>query len=968
MNCNRNALSYAVGLGLAAGALVIPGAAYAQSTGATQLDRIEVTGSRIRQVDIETAQPVLTITRAEIENQGFTSVADILQNISAAGAPPISRASPLSAGEAVGGQYISLRNLGTTRSLVLVNGRRLGITTGGNQDISTIPTSAVERIEVLKDGASAIYGSDAMAGVVNIITRSSFEGVQATAYYGQYSEGDGAVERFDVTAGTSSDRMSVVFGFEYSKENEVWSTDRPYTEFPNGARHPYRGWTPASSWGGWVTSEETAVPGVPTGTRVVLRPGGDPRNINDYVAQDTTAPNGQVNNANEQMHLRNPIERKQIFASGSYELTDNIRVRGDLLYGKRDASRSIAGYPMQAGTFANNVPGGVGISPDSYFNPTGATIDNWWRRTWEVPRVTDNSIDNFRGVLALEGSFDVGDRYFDWDVSYLYTENKNLQSSFGNLNLNNVKHAVGPSYITDTGNLVCGTPDSGPIQGCVPWNVFLPYGVAGPGSFVDNQALMDYIFQEEHSTGQTSTSVFNANIAGGIFTLPAGDLGFAAGIERRKEKGEFVPDALSVSGGSTNLGARPTRGGYNVNEAYAELEIPLLADLPGARELSLNVATRYSDFDTFGDTLNSKASFKWKPIDQLLIRGTWAEGFRAPTVANLYAGGSQTFANYTDVCDTVYGQAAGNATIRANCGRDIANPDTFRQLQQGFVQSTGPNVQTPVPFFSGAANPLLTPETSVSKNLGVVWSPTFAPTLSFALDWWNVRIENTIVSDTPGDILRDCYVDNIMSRCELFTRDPVLGYINSMSYGSRNSGYLDTEGFDFDVNYRWDTAAWGNFGFQFNSTYVSKFESKSTDIATQLPTQNVGFGTYYRIRANAGIDWNYGIFAASWNFRYYHGTSETCLDWRNVPEECSNPDYIAGNPAQTRAINRMSSALFNDVQFRVNAPWDATISVGANNVFDRVASPSYSQVNSNFAYNGEFDIGRFMYMRYQQRF
>src|SRR5690606_19466323 len=184
----RDAITFA----LIAGTTAIAGAgtALAQESGdqqATTLDRIEVTGSRIRQVDVETAQPVLTISRAEIENQGFQSVADILQNITAAGSPPLSRAAPLSAGEAAGGQAIDLRNLGAQRTLVLVNGKRLGITTTGVQDVSTIPAAMIERMEVLKDGASAIYGSDAMAGVVNIITRTDFDGIQGSVYYGEYS-------------------------------------------------------------------------------------------------------------------------------------------------------------------------------------------------------------------------------------------------------------------------------------------------------------------------------------------------------------------------------------------------------------------------------------------------------------------------------------------------------------------------------------------------------------------------------------------------------------------------------------------------------------------------------------------------------------------------------------------------------------------------------------------------------------
>ena len=218
----RDAVSVAIAFG-AFGfgnlAMAQTAAPAAQDDDAQELDRVQVTGSRIRQVDMETAQPVLTISRQDIEKQGFQSVADILQNISATGTPPISRASPLSAGEAAGGVFISLRNLGAARTLILVNGRRMPVTTSGLADVSQIPAVSVERIEVLKDGASSIYGSDAIAGVINIITRSNYEGTSGSIYYGQYDEGDGAITRGEFLTGVAGDRSSITVGAEWVKED-----------------------------------------------------------------------------------------------------------------------------------------------------------------------------------------------------------------------------------------------------------------------------------------------------------------------------------------------------------------------------------------------------------------------------------------------------------------------------------------------------------------------------------------------------------------------------------------------------------------------------------------------------------------------------------------------------------------------------------------------------------------------------
>ena len=960
----RHTLGRAIRLALVAGALgstLTAAPAFAQDGETTELDRIQVTGSRIRQVEIETAQPVLTITREDIEKQGFQSVADILQNISAAGSPAISRAQPLSSGENVGGSFIDLRNIGTTRTLVLVNGKRLGISTSGLQDISLIPTVMIERIDVLKDSASSIYGSDAIGGVINIITRSNFEGAQASVYYGEYSEGDGEIQKYDFITGAAGERGSVTTAIEYAKEDEVMSGDRPFSAFPRSDRHPFLGWTTVSQWGVLV---QTAAQG---GNRVFDRNATDPTDYANFLPLNGTAPDGDVSNTNLQTHLRTPLQRKSIFVDGNYELADWVRLRGNAMFSEREANRQVAGYPYQSASFATP------MSIDSYYNPlgnwhneTGARGVSFWRRTWEVPRTEEPVTTTYRVSGALEGSFEMGDRYFDWDVNALHNNNKVVQANYGNLNLDAVLRAVGPSFFnTATGRVECGTPTapiafgSGP-GACVPWNPFVPFGTTGNGGLTGNQPLQDYLFQELHSTGETQTTIYNANISGLLFTLPAGDLTFAAGAEYRKEEGEFVPDALAVTGRSTTLAAGPTRGEYTVDEFYAELNIPVFTGF------DINVASRYSDYDTFGDTTNSKLGLQWRPLDQVLIRGTWAEGFRAPTIANLYGGGSQTFSFFTDPCDPVFGAAASNATVAARCAQDIANYAAFRQLGQGFVPVTTANAQTPLAFFSGS-NPNLQPEESKSKTLGVVWSPEFVDNLNMSLDWWSIRIEETIVADTPTQMLNDCYIDNIASRCLNFTRDPVTGIVNNLAFGSRNAGYVDIEGFDFDLGYRFDTD-WGAFSVNWQNTYTSKYEQKTTNDAAVLPQQLNSFAGFFRLRSNFNVGWTFGDFAVNYGARYYSKMKESCLSATAFPDECSDPDYVAGNPAQTRPLNVLGSNTFHDLQLRWKAPWDATFSIGANNITDHYGPPLYTQPAANVSYYGGFDIGRFWYVRYQQQF
>ena len=945
----RDAISFA----LVSGATVLAGTgvAFAQDSSeqqATTLDRIEVTGSRIRQVDVETAQPVVMISREDIQAGGFNTVADILQNIPSAGSPTFSRTAPLTANQEAGGQYIDLRNLGAQRTLVLVNGKRLGISPDGFQDVSTIPAAMVERIDVLKDGASSIYGSDAMAGVINIITRTNFEGAEVNAYFGQYGEGDGQKQSYDFVIGMTGDRGSVTIGAEYHNEDGVWARDRFYSNdsYPG---YPQYSTTVVGQWGNWRPVGATTPWQVADRGSDALGPGG----WHNQTGADTSKPS-------DQMHVMTPLERRSLFVNANYDVTDSIRFVTDLSYTKRESNRQIAGYPTQSQAAAVNAP----MSADSYFNPTGGvSAVHWRRRGWEVPRTTDTSQTTWRWTAALQGSFDIGERYFDWDVGYMFNENDLTIINNGNLFIPNVRRAVGPSFVNAQGQLVCGTPGA-EITGCVPWNPFAGFGTGAVANSLADPAVQAYLYKQEQALGRTETNNYFANLAGSIATLPAGDLGFAVGYEHRKEEGGFTPDAIAQSGDSTNLASGPTYGSYSLDEVYAELNVPILADVAGAKELSLSIASRYSDFDTFGDTTNNKFGLKWRPIDDLLVRATWAEGFRAPTIGDLYGGTSDTFTTgFRDPCDTVYGVAAGSA----RCLQDV--PVGYRQLQQGFVPTTAAGQQTPVPFTSGS-NPLLQPEFSESKTVGFVYSPNFVEGLSVSLDWWNIRIDNTIVSDSPNDILSDCYVALIEERCALFSRDPSLGNIvTELQYGGRNSGYAETEGYDLDVNYRLATD-FGQFGVRWATTYVSLYETKSTNDPDEVPSQANGFGSNFRVRSNLNLSWNYNDFGVTWGMRYNSGTKESCAGLGpDGLDHCSLPDYQA--PDTLGAVvpqNEVGSVTFNDLQFSWNAPWNARVAVGANNVFDRDPPIYYTQPNSGFAFYGGHDIGRFIYMRYTQKF
>ncbi|WP_312707349.1 TonB-dependent receptor [Stenotrophomonas sp.] len=954
-----NVRNSAVRLGLLPAGIALalsPAFASAQeaASGTTDLDRISVTGSRIRQASMETAQPVIALQRADIEKQGFTSVADIVQNLAATGSPAISRSDALSSGEEVGGQFVDLRNLGPERTLVLLDGKRMGTSTGGYTDLASIPTSVVERIEVLTDGASAIYGSDAIAGVINIITRKNFDGLEASFYTGQYGQGDGEQQTYNFVYGQTGDRGSITLGAEYNEQDEVKAKDRRFSRYPNGQWHQ----TPdANGANGWSAASNQGVLIDPTDPDLwyVRNPGaaGDSlSDFHDFGLADYT-------NASQEMWLQNKLKRRSVFANGNYDFNDNIRGTASLLYTKRTATSQIAGYPYQSEVYETPLSG------QSIYNPLGQDA-NFIRRGSEVPRQTESEQETFRFSAGLEGSFQFADRYFDWDVGYVYNQNKGVKTGTGDLFVPNVQNAVGPSFIDAGGVARCGV-EGKVIAGCTPWNPLAPYGSTEAGSLAD-PALQAYLFLPSHDTYTNTTKVYSANLSGSIATLPAGDLAFAAGYEHREESGEYNPDALLQSGLSTSLAGAPTKGEYELDEFYLELNVPILADVAFAKELSLDVAGRYSDYNTFGDTVNSKFGLKWKPIDDLLIRGTYATGFRAPNIANMYGGVSQTYDSYTDPCDTAFGSAARNPSVAAACGA-AGVPADFRQITSGGAQSTGTNTQSYSAFESGS-NPELKPETSKTWTAGFVYSPNFVQGLDISLDWWKIRIDDVIAAESVTSILNNCYVLGIQGACDRFERGTSGRAVNQVVGVTRtlvNGGYRETAGYDLGVKYRLPEFSFGNFLIDWKTTYVDYLEYKSDNEAETPVEQFTGWEGNFRVRSNLNVDWSFGDFGVNWGVRYYSGMKEACSYDLDGGRECNLPNFSSAYTL-AQPTRKVGSNTFHDLQVRYNAPWDATISIGANNVFNHEGPVMYTQPNSSFSYYGGFDIGRYYYLKYTQRF
>ncbi|QNR96464.1 TonB-dependent receptor [Stenotrophomonas sp. 169] len=918
MNRNSNTLRDAVVLALITSAAGTGTAIAQEASGTTNLDRISVTGSRIKSTDVETSQPVLSLTRADIEKQGVTSVADILQRVAANGAA-LNRTFN-NGGD--GSSGISLRNLGSSRTLVLVNGRRWTTGLDGSVDLNTIPVAMVERIDVLKDGASTIYGSDAIAGVVNIITKRDFDGAEANFYKGQYSDGDGEREAYDFTLGTTTDRASVMIGASYVNEKEVMAGDR------------------AISAGGppfFSGQSGTGIPGsyVRNGTRRIIIDGTEVPFVSNVHGYNTSPDN----------YLLTPNERTSLFAAGSYNITDNVTFRTEAMYNERKSEQLLAAMPVT----------GMTLSADSVYNPYGVDLTGVNRRFNETGgRSFNQNVKNWHFYGGFEGFFEFADRTFDWDVGYRYDKTDQNDLTYGLLNVARLDEAYGPSEIRG-GVPVCVTAPGGDvITGCAPIN---PLG--GLGS-ISPEAL-EYTTFTAHDSATQESKGYYANISGEIVQLPAGALGFAAGYEYRKESGQFDPDAFIASGLSTGNGASPTKGSYDLDEMYLELSIPVLADLPGAQLLDFSVATRYSKYSNFGNTTNNKFGFRWKPIDDLMVRGNYSEGFRAASINDLFRGNTDSFETYADPC------AAANLPTGAVLAQCQAQGVPAGLVQPGTDGDAGP-LQTVEPF-TWTSNPNLKPETSTSKTLGLVFSPSFVQGLNVTLDWWQIKIEDAITRPSIDDIMDRCYGGTAQEQaayCGLITRDPNYGTtaengaIVNVDMPLQNLSSYKVEGWDLGMLYRLPEFSFGQFTISWDSTYLSKWETQATADSAVEGRQGkyLNQDPYWRIRSNLYLDWSYQDFGINYGFRYKSGMTEACLLGAATRAYCSD------------AVNRenhISSTVYHDVQFRYNTPWNGTVMVGLNNVWDKDPPQSYA-VSYNM-FDPQYDLpGRYMYMQYKQKF
>lgn len=940
---------------------------------ATTLDRIEVTGTRIKRADMETASPVFVIDRQNIEASGAVTVGEFLQRTPAiAGAatnPQVNN------GGGAGAATVDLRGLGVNRSLVLVDGKRwIGTISNANGavDVNSIPMALIERVEVLKDGASAIYGSDAIGGVVNFILRKDFDGLEASAYYGVSSRGDAQTERYDAVYGLVGDKGRLMLGASYDEEGSVSAANRAYSSQPYQlyAGEKGIGGTSRILTGRYVlpraaaTGVNLADPNCGGGANVVLtriegRPGTSPA---DFRCFDNT---NDVYNFQADGNLNlTPQERTALFMAGSYDITDDVEafLLGSWL--RTESSFFIAPLPFDGRAAVDNVP----ISGDSLYNPFGVDIADARLRLRDfIPtRTTRFETETYQITGGLRGVF--GDSSWSWDASYGFGRTPQSSSVRGYLYSPGLTDALGPSMIDPaSGDPICvrtpGDPTS-VIPGCLPVNFMGPAPDPSTPEGQAQLAALDLINPTIHNTNENELRVFNANVTGDLFQWDAGTASLALGVERREESASSSSDFLTIipPGETVCLITQEActfgdiSGEFDVNEIYAEALLPLLANVPFAERLSVSLGTRYSDYSNFGGTTNSKIGLEWKPFADLLVRATFADVFRAPTIGDLFAPTVPSANTYTDPCNGYAGQAT--ADPRA-CG-GVPTDGSFRQSNN---QVTSFQV----------ANPDLQPEEGDVLTWGFVYSPGWFDGFSVTADYWRVKLDQFITNLPENVLLNQCY--DFGRFCDTFIRDDS-GDVAQMTNVIGNFGSLETSGVDIGLRYLFPESGWGQFRWNLDTTYLAEYDvqllsgdpssnvgafpgiPESSGLAgTFVDSASSGFGNMARWRGLNDISWTRGNFSASVTSRYVHHVYE-------APDvaDVTDPGYVARR--------RVPSYTQTDLQvgYRIPDFKNSSIQLGVRNLTDRQPPLIYSGFNASTDMRTYDAIGRFFWMRWTARF
>ncbi|MDP3870668.1 TonB-dependent receptor domain-containing protein [Phenylobacterium sp.] len=918
------------------------------------VEEIVVTGSRIRTSPLDQAQPIVQIDQESIAKTGLTSTADVLQRIPSAGGGLNSKFNnsgnfgnpPDGGGVGAGSAEIDLRYLSSRRVLVLVDGLRWvsgAAASGvpGSVDLNTIPTGMIGRVEVLQEGASPIYGSDAIAGVVNIITKDRQEGLQASANFGGYGDGDGFSQDYNVSWGVNQEGLRVVVGGGYFKQDPVMAADREISLFPS----PFAtsclagGCSSGTPLGRFIVSDPNTGADLDMTLKAALSPGVRPT----YIPGDPTGAAGSYKafgtldrfNFQPFNYIVTPSERLSLFGALTQEFSDTLRLRVRGSYVERKSANQAAPLPLFVGPDAGNgnLLDTVSVDVSNPFNPFGFTLQPGTyafigrRMVENGPRHYEQTVNTWNITTTLAGEIPVGGNTWYWDANYVWSRNRAEQTFTGNVNAQRVQQALGP-VAACTGS-------------CVPLNIFGGAGTITP-------AMLNFIAFTQQDVSQQELRDFSLNLTGDIVDLPAGPLAFAAGYEHREVEGFFQPDPLVVAGLSSDIPAQPARGAITIKEIYAEVRVPLLADMPLFQKLDMSLAGRWFDYSTSGQDATYKAGLTWKPIEDVLVRASWGEGFRAPSIGELFGTASRFDQEVVDPCSDMLGLSGGtpaSAAVRANCiARGVPASGSYVQL----------NPQVSV-ITSG--NRALTPETSESWNYSFVWEPSALKGASWAnggsieVAYSNIELEQAIQAQNGQSLLDRCAQTADSVACATITRT-ASGQVAGIANPLINIGGIKTRAVDVNLIYASPETGAGTFGLRWYTTFLLEFTEFVPTATGLAPVEREGTEkgspdqAYPKTKSTLMLDWDRGDWGATATVRHISSVDETTV------------------------VNKLDARTYLDAQLRWSPSFlddHVTVAAGVNNLFEKDPPGCISCGLNNYDPNAYDAPGRFFYMRLSYR-
>ncbi|HWA62688.1 MAG TPA: TonB-dependent receptor [Caulobacteraceae bacterium] len=964
-----------------AGLALAPVAAFAQSSTAQTTDQapatkapessgsvseLVVTGSHIHTNEFSSSSPIQVITSDTSELQGVTNTAEIVQKSSVASGS--FQANNLLSGYVVTGgenaETLSLRGLGANRTLVLLNGRRLspaGIGgTVGPVDLNILPSSIIDRVDILKDGASSIYGSDAVAGVANFITKRNTDGIEINLHYDQPFHQGGGQDRFSITWGKVWDRGSLMLTADWNEDMRQKAIDRSYTscaedfvsdptthqrvDFIDPATGSYKcynaihgGWQAYSTYGGVFIYDPALNRGPPGGypaAALSTRPF-----LPDWVrccraGQPATYPYGPYNDPIIQnSDVISPVKRATFFLSGSYDITPQVEAYTEVLLNQRRSSGTYYQYLFEwvdptnpTNTVAPGLIAG-GVNPAlAYARPLVIFPYNEQERI-NYGRILGGLRGKIGGSSFLSG--------WDWDI-YAQYGRSDARYTQDFIYQDRVFATTGPGVACDPSQITV----SGPVS-CmaIPW--FSEHFLAG------NLTPQEMAFLRGRETGTTKYDqwLVEASLTGTLMQLPAGPLGVAVGAVYRHD---HINDTPGYNARNSNYWGFSTsgitQGSDAVKEFYGELQIPILKNMPGFESLDGTLSGRYTDYDSYGSNFTYKVGLDWRLTNWLRLRGSHGTSYRAPALFELYLADQSSFFNGNDPC-AMWGESS-DPRIQQHCAA-AGIPNNY----------PGPGATPQV--FSGGGKGRLTAETSRATTVGLVLTPSFF-NVSIALDYFDIEVRNEVSKFGPTNILNACYDTTTYPNdfCTLFTRDPATHDITTIFDNYINIANEHNRGLDLTTQVKYDTR-WGKL------TLDTQFTWQFEDVVNLLgsnPVDNNGSTTEPDFTGVANLRFDHNDWTFFWSTEFIGKASDTELLGQDV---YNSTRY--NQPVYYKQYTELT--IYHSVSVRKK--WDNwSAQVGIQNLFDEPPpAQSAGQFRAGIAALNEFDLrGRRVFITLDRKF